>query len=63
MFRHDIGENAAAHIEFGSEAHISRLQGGSQVIEYTVGDGFVERAFVAVRPDVELEAFKLDAFF
>ena len=31
-----------------------------EVVEHAVGHRLVERAFVAVRPDVELEALQLD---
>jgi hypothetical protein len=61
MFRHDVGEDAAAHVELGSETHKARLGGSDQVIQDTVGDILVEMAFVAERPDVELEAFQFDA--
>ena len=43
MFRHHIGENAAAHIEFGGEAHVSWLYRCHQVVKYAVGDGFLGR--------------------
>ncbi len=61
MFRHDVGEDAAAHIEFCGEAHEARLRGGDQIIQDAVGHVFVEMALVAERPDVELEAFEFDA--
>ena len=42
-----IGENAAAHVELGGEAHETGLGGGGQIIEDAVGDIFVEMPLVA----------------
>ena len=39
---HDIGEDAATHVELGRQAHEARLGGGSQVVEDVVGDRLVE---------------------
>lgn len=63
MFGDDIGENAAAHIELGSQAHEARLCGLDQIIENAVGDVLVKMPLVAKSPDVQLQAFKLDAGF
>lgn len=60
MFGNDVGEDAAAYVELGGEAHVAGLGGGHQVIQNLVGDGFVEGAFVAVGPHVELEALEFD---
>src|SRR5688500_14306888 len=57
----DGREDAAAHVPAGGEPHEARLRGGHQVVQDAVGDGLVEGALVAVRPDVELEALQLDA--
>ena len=56
----DIGENAAAHIELGGQAHEARLGGCHQVIQNAVGDGFVKGALVAEGPDIELETLQFD---
>jgi hypothetical protein len=61
VFGDDIGEDAAAHEELGGQAHEARFGGLDQVVEDAVGDGLVETAFVAERPDVELEALEFDA--
>ena len=62
MLGDDVGEDAAAHEEFGGDAHEARLQFGDEVVEDAVGDGLVETALVTERPDVELEALQFDAF-
>lgn len=61
MFGHDIGKNAAAHVELGGQAHIAGLEGLDQVIEDAIGHGFMEMAFFAEAPCVELETFQLHA--
>src|SRR6478609_2383911 len=55
------GVDAATHAEARLELHVARLRRGRQVVEDAVGDGLVESAFVAERPDVELERFQLNA--
>jgi diguanylate cyclase (GGDEF)-like protein len=57
----DIGENAATHVELGSQTHEARVGGAHQIIEDAVGDVFVEVAFLAERPDVQLQALQFDA--
>src|SRR5437899_2481243 len=59
----DIGEHAAAYVELGAQTHVTRLGCGDEIAQNTVGHVFVELAFVAIRPDVELERLKLDAEF
>lgn len=61
VFGDDVGEDAAADVELGGEAHESRLGRGDQVVEDAVGDVLVEVAFLAERPHVELQALQLDA--
>jgi hypothetical protein len=39
------------------------LEGTDQVIQNTVGNGFMEGPFIAVGPEVELEGFKLHTEF
>jgi hypothetical protein len=63
MFDHDIGEDTTTHVEFGSEAHIFRFYSGHHIIKNSVRDSFVKRILVSIRPDIELETFKLNAFF
>jgi len=53
-----LGENAAAHIELGGQAHEAGIGGAHQVVEDAVGDVFVEMPFLAERPDVELQALQ-----
>ena len=61
MFGDDVGEDAAAHVEAGGEAHEPGLGGADEVVEDAVGDVLVEVAFVAEAPDVEFEALQFDA--
>ena len=61
MLGDDRRVDAAAHAEFGAQAHEARRSGGDQVVEDAVGHGFVERAFVAIAPDVQFERFQFDA--
>ena len=61
VFGHHVGEDAATNEEFCGQAHEARLGRLDQVVEDAVGDVLVEMAFLAEAPDVELEAFQLDA--
>ena len=63
MVHNNIGEDSAPYKKLGGEAQVSWLQDGDQVIDNTVGNGLMESGFVTVRPDIELEALKLDALF
>ncbi len=54
-----VGENAAAHVKLGSETHEARIGSDHQIVQDTVGDRFVEGAFVTEGPDVKLQAFEL----
>src|SRR5262245_25830366 len=53
--------DAAAHVELGRQADEARLHRLDEVVEYAVRDRLVKRTFVAVRPDVKLQRFQLDA--
>src|SRR5574338_259591 len=44
VFRHDIGEDAAAHIELGGKAHELGLGRGHEVVQDTIGHGFMKAA-------------------
>ncbi len=57
----DVGEDAAAHVPLGRDAHEAGRQCAHEVVQDFVGHGFVEFAFVAEAPGVELEALELDA--
>jgi hypothetical protein len=63
MLRNHCRKDTASYVKLGGKSKVSRLEGGNQVIHNAVGYGLMECAFVTVRPDVELEAFKLYAFF
>ena len=63
VFGHDVGEDAAAHVELGGEAHETGLGGGNQVVQHAVGHILMEMPFVAESPDVQLQALQLHAFF
>jgi len=55
------GVDAATDIEFGGQAHEAGLAGRDQVGQDPVGDGFVESAFFAKRPDVHFQGLEFDA--
>lgn len=55
------GCDAAAHVELGGQAHEARRDRPAQVAQDPVGDGLVELAAVAERPDVSLQAFQFNA--
>src|SRR5258706_12909979 len=59
----DFGGGSAADGEVGGDGHFAGFEGGNEVVEDRVGDGFVEDAFVAVGEEVELESLHLDAEF
>jgi hypothetical protein len=50
-----------SHVELGRQAQESRCQNGDQIVAYPVGYRFVIRAFIAVRPDIELEGLQFNA--
>ncbi len=58
---HHVGGDAAAHIPFRGDADEARVGGADQVVDDVVGDLLVERAFVAVAPEVQLQALELHA--
>ena len=60
--RNHGGKDAAAYIEARRQAHEARPGGQREIIEYAIGDRFVKGALVTVRPDLQFEAFQLDAF-
>ena len=62
MLGDDGSKNAAAHIELGDQAHESGLRGSDEVVENLICYRFVKCAFVAVRPDIQLQALELDTF-
>ncbi len=57
----DRGPDPAADVKAGLEAHVPRGAGANEVVEKSVGDRLVERACVAVRPDVEFEGLEFEA--
>ena len=59
--RRDRRMNAAAHIEVADHGHFARLARLNEIVENLVDHGFVESAFVAIGPQIELQRFKLDA--
>ena len=61
MLCHDACEYASTNIEHCGQAHESRLRSGNKVVKNLICHRFVERAFVTVRPDVQLQAFEFDA--
>ena len=63
MLGHHVGVDAAAHIPLRGHADEARRDRLDDVVEHRVGDLLVERAFVAVAPEVQLQALQLDAEF
>ena len=59
--RRDRRMNAAADIEIADDGHLARLAGLNEIVENLVDHGFVESAFVAIGPQIELQRFELDA--
>ena len=55
-----VGGDAAADVPERLDGHAPRGDGGDQVVEDAVGDVLVERALVAVAPEVELQRLELD---
>ena len=55
------GVDPATHIEIAGHGHSAGLTGIDQIVEDLVGDGFMKRALVAVRPQVKLKRFEFDA--
>src|SRR5690349_19746605 len=53
--------DAAAHPELADHRDLRRRDRGHQVVADLVGHRLVERALVAVAPQVELQRFELDA--
>jgi hypothetical protein len=59
--RRDRRMNATADIEIADDGHLARLAGLNEIVENLVDHGFVESAFVAIGPQIELQRFELDA--
>jgi hypothetical protein len=57
MLRLDGDGDAATDAEFGYDLTPTRVEGGHQIVQDDVGDVFVKNAFIAIRPEVELERF------
>ncbi len=55
VFGADDGLDAAADVEVSLDFDPAGGDGGDEVVEDPIGDGFVEGAFVAEGPEVELE--------
>ena len=62
MFGNNIGKNAAAHIKPRCQPHKAWLHGFGKVVEDAIGHRLVKRSLIAVRPDIEFQAFQFDAF-
>src|SRR5262245_43977586 len=55
--------NAAAHVEVTDHRQFAWLAGGNKIVENLVDHRFMERAFVAIGPEVEFQRFELDVEF
>src|SRR5437763_1258828 len=55
------GLDAAADVEVAFHVEIARLEGGDEVVGDAIGDRLVEGAFIAIRPEIELQRLQLDA--
>src|SRR6185503_14005644 len=56
MLHFDDGVDPAAHEEVALDGHAPGREQRDEIVEDLVRDGFVERAFVAEAPQVELQA-------
>src|SRR5205807_7218082 len=55
------GLDAAADVEVAFHVEIARLERGDEVVRDPVRDRLVEGAFIAIRPEIELQRLQLDA--
>src|SRR5205807_8466150 len=56
------GRDAAADVEVAFDVEIARVERGNEVVGAAIGDRLVEGAFIAIRPEIELQRLQLDAF-
>jgi hypothetical protein len=61
MLADDCRVNSAAYVEFGCQTKIAGAEDADQIREHPVRHRFVERADIAIRPDVELQGLELHA--
>src|SRR5207245_5216451 len=57
--RRDHGVDSPADVEVPDDLNPPRADGGNEVVEDPLGDRFVKRPLVSVRPDVALQALRL----
>src|SRR3990172_11489189 len=60
VFGFDGDPDTAANREGAADATPARVERRHQIVEDRVGDVLVEDAFVAIRPQIELERFRLE---
>ncbi len=53
------GKNTAADEKTGGQPHEARRGSRNQIIEYAIGHRFMKCTLIAVRPDIQFEAFQL----
>ena len=61
VFGDDLRMQSASGRKFGGYFDVSGLHGRDHVVENLIGQPFVENAFVAIRLQVEFQAFEFDA--
>ena len=55
------GLDAAADVEVAFDVEVARVERGDEIVGDPVRDRLVERPFVAIRPEIELQRLQLDA--
>src|SRR5438270_6191581 len=55
------GLDPAADVEVAFDVEGSRVEGGDEIVGDAIRDGLVEGAFIAIRPEIKLQRFQLDA--
>ena len=59
----DDSADTAADVKVAFDLKLPRIDGRDDIVGDAIGDCFVERTFIAIGPEVELQALELDAQF
>ena len=62
MLGHNRGENSTADVESGCQPHEAGPCSRNQVVKDPIGHRLMKCALVAIGPDIQFQAFQLDAF-
>src|SRR5438132_2634255 len=57
-----FGLDSAAHVEIAFHFDEARIERANEIVGDPIGHRLVKRTFIAVRPQIELQRFQLDAF-